>query len=51
MLAEHRAGLAAGDNTLLKTIVGLIEKSGSKVVGAHQIVPDLAGRRGRDDQG
>ena len=45
-LLDHAAAdrfrrLAKGDNALLKTIVGLIEKAGPKVVGAHEIVPDL----------
>jgi DUF1009 family protein len=30
-----------GDNAVLKTVVELIEEGGTKVVGAHQIVPDL----------
>jgi UDP-2,3-diacylglucosamine hydrolase len=40
------SSLARGDNALLKTIVGLIEKSGPKVVGAHEIVPDLLAGEG-----
>ena len=54
------AGHAAADRSpawrrattrLLKTIVGLIEESGPKVVGAHEIVPDLLAGEGVDDQG
>ena len=40
------SSLAKGDNALLKAIVGLIEESGVKVVGAHEIVPDLLAGEG-----
>jgi UDP-2,3-diacylglucosamine hydrolase len=46
VLPRMLAGLARGDNALLKTIVGLIERAGLKVVGAHQIVPDLVAGEG-----
>ena len=38
--------LGRGDDALLKTIVGLIEEGGPKVVGAHEIVPDLLAGEG-----
>jgi DUF1009 family protein len=40
------SSLAGGDDALLKTVVGLIEQSGPKVVGAHEIVPDLVAGEG-----
>jgi DUF1009 family protein len=46
MLPRIAAGLGKGDDALLKTIVGLIEKTGPKVVGAHEIVPDLLAGEG-----
>lgn len=33
--------LGKGDNALLSTAIGLFEEHGYKVVGAHQLVPDL----------
>ncbi len=41
MLPGVFVGLARGDDTLLKSVVRLIEHSGIRVVGAHEIVPDL----------
>lgn len=38
--------LARGDNTVLSTIVAHFEKNGIKVVGPHEIVPDLLARQG-----
>ena len=40
------SSLGRGDNALLETIIGLIEKAGPKVVGAHEIVPDLLAGEG-----
>ena len=40
------SSLARGDDALLKTLVGVIEKAGPKVVGAHDIVPDLLADEG-----
>jgi hypothetical protein len=39
-------GLASGDNGLLSLLVGGIEREGIRVVGAHQIVPDLLAHEG-----
>lgn len=39
-------GLASGDNGLLSLLVGGIEREGIRVVGAHQIVPDLLAGEG-----
>ena len=33
--------LASGDDALLRTIIGYLEAAGVKVVGAHEVVPDL----------
>lgn len=33
--------LRGGDDALLRSVVSLIEESGMKVVGAHQVVPDM----------
>lgn len=41
ILPRALAGLARGDNGLLKALVGGLEGYGMKVVGAHEIVPDL----------
>lgn len=41
ILPRALAGLARGDNGLLKALVGGLEAYGIKVVGAHEIVPDL----------
>jgi DUF1009 family protein len=38
--------LARGDNALLSALVSHLEKDGFKVVGAHEIVPDLLARQG-----
>jgi DUF1009 family protein len=35
------AALASGDDALLRTVIGYIEAAGVKVVGAHEILPDL----------
>lgn len=41
MLARVASALGKGDNALLSTLVQLIEEVGPKVVGAHEVVPDL----------
>jgi len=41
ILPRALAALARGDNGLLKALVGGLEAYGMKVVGAHEIVPDL----------
>ena len=46
MLPRLAAGLAKGDNALLRTLVQLIEEPGRKVVGAHEVVPDLVADEG-----
>jgi DUF1009 family protein len=46
MLPTVVAGLTRGDDSLLKMIVGYIESQGIKVLGAHEIVPDLLTRPG-----
>jgi UDP-2,3-diacylglucosamine hydrolase len=38
--------LARGDNALLATLVRLLEDRGFKVVGAHEVVPDLLAEEG-----
>lgn len=40
------AGLAKGDDGLLKLLIGHIEASGIKVIGAHEAVPDLLAPEG-----
>lgn len=35
------SGLMKGDDGLLRSVIGAIEKQGMRVVGAHEIVPDL----------
>ncbi len=52
-----RTLLAGGDDTVLRMVITLIEENGRRVVGAHEIAPDLlasvgplgAVRPGRDD--
>ena len=41
ILPQALAALTRGDDGLLRILVSLIERSGVKVVGAHQIVPNL----------
>jgi DUF1009 family protein len=38
--------LGKGDNALLSTVIGLFEEHGYKVVGPHQLVPDLLSSEG-----
>ncbi|TWG99100.1 hypothetical protein L598_001600000640 [Mesorhizobium sp. J18] len=40
------AAYRRGDDGLLRTIIGYIEKNGIKVVGAHEIAPDLLAPEG-----
>jgi DUF1009 family protein len=46
ILPRLAAGFAKGDDGLLRTIVGIIEEPGRKVVGAHEVVPDLVADEG-----
>lgn len=46
MLPAFLAGLASGDDSLLKTVIRYIERRGVKIVGAHEIVPELLAMRG-----
>lgn len=46
LLARFVVPLARGDNNLLKAVVGYFEDHGMKVVGAHEIVPDLLADKG-----
>lgn len=39
--AELRQLLARGDDHLLRAVIGMIEEHGHRVVGAHEIAPDL----------
>lgn len=41
MLPRFAKALASGDDVLLRTIIGYLEAHGIKVIGAHEIVPDL----------
>ena len=47
MLPRALAALRRGDDGLLRAIAGLVEAGGIKVVGAHQIMPDLLATAGR----
>lgn len=40
------AGLKSGDDRLLRAVIGLMEANGIRVVGAHEIVPDLLAPEG-----
>ena len=46
MLSRLAPALARGDNALLATLVHLLEDRGFKVVGAHEVVPDLLAEEG-----
>ncbi|TIP69660.1 MAG: DUF1009 domain-containing protein, partial [Mesorhizobium sp.] len=39
-------GVTQGDDTVLKLFVRRVERSGIKVVGAHEIVPELVAAEG-----
>jgi len=45
-LPRFIAALARGDDSLLRTVIGFIEDQGIKVVGAHEILPDLLVQEG-----
>lgn len=47
ILPSAVAALTRGDDGLLRILVDQIEKTGVKVVGAHQIVPDLIAVEGK----
>ena len=47
ILPRALAALTRGDDGLLRILVDTIEDNGIKVVGAHQIVPDLLAMVGR----
>lgn len=47
ILPRALAALARGDDGLLRILVDTIEDNGIKVVGAHQVVPDLLAVEGR----
>jgi UDP-2,3-diacylglucosamine hydrolase len=46
VLVRLAPALAKGDNALLATIVRVLEDHGFKVVGAHEVVPDLLAEEG-----
>lgn len=39
--------LTGGDDRLLSAILGLLEEEGHRVIGVHEVAPDLLGRRGQ----
>jgi DUF1009 family protein len=41
-----RALLSSGDDKVLKTVIGLLESKGRRVIGAHEIAPDLLATTG-----
>ncbi|MDQ0457287.1 LpxI family protein [Rhizobium paknamense] len=41
-----RTLLSGGDDAVLKMVIGLIESQGCRVIGAHEIVPQLLAERG-----
>ena len=45
-LPRAAAGLLGGDDKLLRAVIGLMEANGIRVVGAHEIVPDLLAPEG-----
>jgi len=46
LIPRFITALASGDDRLLRTVIGYLEGAGIKVVGAHDIVPDLLVREG-----
>lgn len=46
LLVKFAVPLARGDDRLLSAVVGHLEENGIKIVGAHEIVPDLLAREG-----
>jgi DUF1009 family protein len=47
LLPRIAAALARGDDGVLRTLVGIIEAHGIKVVGAHELLPELVAVEGR----
>jgi DUF1009 family protein len=45
-LPKAVAALARGDDALLRAVIGHVESSGIKIVGAHEILPDLLAPEG-----
>jgi hypothetical protein len=43
-ILRHMAG---GDDRLLRAVIGLLEDEGHRVVGVHEVAPDLLGRPGQ----
>lgn len=43
-IIRHMAG---GDDRLLRAVLGLLEDEGHRVIGVHEVAPDLLGARGR----
>lgn len=43
-ILRHMAG---GDDRLLRAVIGLLEEEGHRVVGVHEVAPDLLGRSGQ----
>lgn len=41
VIPKFLVALASGDDSLLRVVIGHIERAGIKVVGAHDILPDL----------
>jgi len=46
LLPKALAALARGDDGVLRSLAGTLESAGVKVVGAHQLVPDLLASAG-----
>lgn len=47
MLPSIALGLARGDDALLRVVLRYVERQGIKVVGAHELVPELLASQGR----
>lgn len=45
-LPRAAAGLLSGDDGLLRAVIGMMEANGIRVVGAHEVVPDLLAPEG-----
>jgi UDP-2,3-diacylglucosamine hydrolase len=46
LLPKALAALARGDDGVLRSLAGTVEAAGIRIVGAHQLVPDLLAREG-----
>ncbi|MET0169615.1 MAG: DUF1009 domain-containing protein, partial [Aliihoeflea sp.] len=46
MMPRLAKALASGDDVLLRTVIAHIEANGIKVVGAHEIVPEILAKAG-----